>query len=76
MQEILNRFSRIMTDCARIVIKDSDLEVERPKVEMIKYIKCIEQMQDPTVLETYFIVNGNLRTTNPRDDKIRNHDHR
>ena len=63
MQAILNRFSRIMVDCGRIIIKDEDLVAEKPKIEMIKFIKCIEQMHDPTVLETYYIVNGNLSTT-------------
>ena len=63
MQEILNRFSRMVVHCGRIVINDSDLGPEKPKIEMVKFIKCIEQMHDPTVLETYYIVNGNLSTT-------------
>jgi hypothetical protein len=63
MQTILNRFSRMMGDCGRIVIKDSDLKPEPRKIEIVKYIKCIEQMSDPTILETYYITNGNLSTT-------------
>ena len=68
MQEILNRFSRMVVHCGRIVINDSDLGPEKPKIEMVKFLKCIEQMHDPTVLQTYYIVNGNI-STNPRDDK-------
>ena len=65
MRAILNRFSRMMVDCARIVITDEDLGPEKPKIELVKYIKCIEQMNDPTILETYYIVNGNLTSTTP-----------
>ena len=63
MRAILNRFSKMMVDCGRIVIKSEDLKPEATKIEVVKYIKCIEQMHDPTVLETYYIVNGNFSTT-------------
>ena len=57
MKNVMQKFRRLKVNCARITIRDKDLVPEEERITKVKFTRSIEQMRDPTILDTYLYSN-------------------
>ena len=53
MNSLQKQFRRFNMYGSAITLRDKDLVPEKERFTKVKFQKCIEQMNDPTILDTY-----------------------